>query len=218
MTDGIQKIVYFVRHGQSEGNRAPVFQPSSSPLTEEGRKQAQLIAQRVAKLDFETLVASPMLRAQQTAELITEATGKAPEYSDLFVERIRPKEVEGKSYDDEAADKLWQAWVHSLFTPGLRLKEGENFDDILLRVDQALDFLKNRPEKALVVVTHGFFLRSLVARVVLREALTPEAFKNFHKAVLMENTGLSVLHYGTGYKDTEAYWRLFTYNDHAHLG
>ncbi len=46
----MDKIVYFVRHGQSLGNAAAIFQPPESPLSETGRRQAACIAARIAKL------------------------------------------------------------------------------------------------------------------------------------------------------------------------
>src|SRR3989338_8930696 len=72
----IEKIVYFVRHGQSADNVAPVFQSPDSPLNEKGQQQAESIAQRVSKLSFDALIASPFERAKQTAEAIAKATGK----------------------------------------------------------------------------------------------------------------------------------------------
>jgi broad specificity phosphatase PhoE len=39
----VEKIVYFVRHAQSEDNVAPVFQSPNSPLNEEGKRQAERI-------------------------------------------------------------------------------------------------------------------------------------------------------------------------------
>ena len=150
------------------------------------------------------------------AECITQKTGKAPEYCDLFIERGKPSGLGGKSYDDPEADGLWKEWEHSLYTSGVRAGDGENFDDIIARADKALDFLRQRKEKVLVVVTHGFFLRTIIARVILGTLLTPESFRNFHATVGMENTGLSVLTYGTVYEGTS--WRLWIYNDHAHLG
>lgn len=209
------KIVYFVRHGQSEGNISPVFQPLESPLTETGRKQAKRIAERISKLNFETLISSPLARARETAETLASITGKKPEYSDLFVERTKPTRVAGKSYNDEEASKLWDDWEKSLYTPGLRAEDGENFDDLIARADKALDFLKNRAEKEIAVVTHGFFLRTMIARVILGDSLGPEAFRNFHARVSMENTGLSVLKYGKTHEGPV--WRLWIYNDHAHL-
>ena len=64
------KVVYFVRHGQSEDNIAPVFQSPDSPLSAVGRHQAARIAARVATLAFDVLLASPYRRAHETADVI----------------------------------------------------------------------------------------------------------------------------------------------------
>ncbi len=211
-----EKIVYFVRHGQSMGNISPAFQPLDSPLSDVGKQQAERVAERISKISFETLLASPLSRTRETAEAITKMTGKQPEYVDLFVERIKPKKLEGKSYDDKEAQGLWKEWEKSLYTSGLHIEDGENFDDLILRVDQALSFLQNRLEKEIVVVTHGFFLRTIVARVILGETLTPESFRVFQSRVVMENTGISVLKYIS--TNDGPLWKLRIYNDHAHLG
>jgi broad specificity phosphatase PhoE len=213
-----EKIVYFIRHGQSEGNITPVFQTLDSPLSEAGRAQAAVMAERIAKLSFEKLIASPLPRTRDTAEAITKVTGKVPEYSELFVERVKPTRLGGKSYEDKEADVLWTEWEKSLYTSGMRVEDGENFDDLLARADKALEYLEAKTENTLVVVTHGFFLRTLIARVLLGNALTGEAHKNFQSKVSMENTGISVLKYGEAYEGGNTMWRLWIYNDHAHLG
>lgn len=212
----IEKIVYFVRHGQSADNVAPVFQSPNSPLNEKGKKQVESIAQRVSKISFDALIASPFERAKQTAEAIAKATGKKAEYSDLFVERVKPTYINGKPYTDEKANTLWREWEKSLYAPGIRAEEGENFDDLVARADKALTFLQNRTEQSLVVVTHGYFLRTIVARVLLGELLSGEAFRNIQRTAAMENTGLTVLQYRESFEEKPA-WRLWIYNDHAHL-
>lgn len=213
-----EKIVYFVRHGQSEANlpSSSIFQPPESPLTELGRKQAERIAQRVSRLHFEVLISSPFARAKETTEKISEKTGIKPEFSDLFVERIRPTRAVGKSKNSPEISQLWSAWEDSLYAPGAKIEDGENFNEIITRADMALDFLKNKAAREIVVVTHGFFLRTIIARVILGEFLTSAAFKNFQTRVpSIENTGLSVLTYGVTAGGPA--WHLWIYNDHAHL-
>jgi probable phosphoglycerate mutase len=212
-----EKVVYFVRHGQSADNAAPVFQSPNSPLTEKGRGQAQKIAERVTKLSFNALISSSFRRAEETAEIIAKMTGKNVQYSDLFIERAKPTSVNGKPHTDEVANALWKKWNESLYVPGMRAEDGENFDDITARADKALAFLKDRPERSIVVVTHGYFLRTVLARVLVGESLTGEIFKKFQRGAMMENTGLTVLEYQTG-SEEESRWRLWVYNDHAHLG
>ncbi len=66
------------------------------------------------------------------------------------------------------------------------------------------------------MVTHGYFLRTMVARAVLGDMLGGEAFRRFQRSR------------GHGehrpYRDAvsarareEPGWRVLTYNDHAHL-
>ena len=213
----IEKTVYFVRHGQSEDNAAPVFQSPDSPLSAQGRRQAERVAERFCKLSFEALIASPFRRASETAEIIATATATEVEYSQLFVERIKPTCINGKPHDDEAANAVWRNWEKSLHTPGMRVSDGENFDDLVRRADEALTFLGDRAEGSLVVVTHGYFLRTILARVLLGELISGETFRRFQRNASMENTGLTVVRCQGGFEE-EPSWRVWVYNDHAHLG
>ncbi len=133
-----------------------------------------------------------------------------------FVERKKPTNLSGRPYDDEGAQVLAKEWEKSLYASGIRTEDGENFDDLVVRADKALEFLLHQTEKNIVVVTHGFFLRTIVARVMLGDALTPEAFRHFQHHSEMENTGLTVMEYQERKDGLD--WRLWIYNDHAHLG
>ncbi|MAF20845.1 MAG: hypothetical protein CMI55_04170 [Parcubacteria group bacterium] len=213
------KTIYFVRHGESEGNTKPVFQSLDSPLTSKGRKQAQYIAERASHLSFEAIIASPLSRAKETAEIITKKVKKSLEFSDLFIERIKPTETMGRPYTDEKAKQLYMEWMKSLFTPGFRAKDGENFNDIITRAKRALEYLSKRSEKELLVVTHGFFLRTMVAIVVLGDTISDKSFKQFQERVGMENTGLTILILDDNDDNIDGLsWRLWVWNDYAHLG
>jgi broad specificity phosphatase PhoE len=207
-----EKIVYFVRHGQSLANVSAVYQPPQSPLSAEGWEQARCIARRIAKFSCAALVSSPFQRAKETAQAIAEQTGLEPEYSELLVERIKPSSINGAPVENDAARAIWRQWEESLYAPSMRVEDGENFEDIIGRADKALDFLGERKEASLAVVTHGFFLRTLVARALFADMLTETAFKRFQSVASMENTGLTVLRW-----QGETGWRLWIYNDHAHL-
>ena len=70
--------LYIVRHGQSQANAAGILQGSQvdTPLTIKGQQQAQLVGQQLAarKISFDLVVASPLLRAAQTAAIIAPRT------------------------------------------------------------------------------------------------------------------------------------------------
>ncbi len=215
MAREFEKIVYFVRHGQSEGNLGLVFQASDSPLTELGQKQAKLTAHRVGKLDFDTLIASPWIRAKQTAEFVSELTGKEIVFSELFVERVRPTSSSGKSRDNEQAVQLEALWYESLFNPELRAEDSENYSDVLARADESLAYLSALDTKSAVVVTHGFFLQVIIARVLLGDSLNPDSLRSIQKHMSHENTGITAMVYN--FKGNKPGWSLWIFNDHAHL-
>lgn len=214
---GVRKIVYFVRHGQSDDNVAPVFQSPFSSLSAIGQGQASRIAERAAKLECDALISSTFERARATAAAIARATGTCVEYSDLFVERLKPTSIDGRPFTDPRAHATWRQWEKSLYTPGMRVEDGENFDDQVARADRVLTYLQERPEKVIFVVTHGYFLRTILARVLLGKHMSPEAFRHLHRSAQMQNTGISVIRYQDAFEEAPA-WRLWVYNDHAHLG
>jgi broad specificity phosphatase PhoE len=212
----VEQVVYFVRHAQSEHNVAPVFQSPDSPLSSTGIRQAERIAERVSRLAFETLITSTFQRARETAQIIARVTRKQPELSELFVERLRPSRTNGKAYTDEKAAAIWRQWDSSFYTPGTRVEDGESSDDLIARADKALVFLSTRPERSFLVVTHSYFLRVILARVLLGYSLNGALLRHFLRGAAMENTGLTVLRYHGAFEEVPR-WRLWVHNDHAHL-
>lgn len=218
------KTVYFVRHGESTANAgAPTYQGEASDLTEKGMEQAKFIAKRCSKLSIEALIASTAKRARQTAEHIAEEIGLDVEINELFTERKIPKELLGKPTDDSTANSMHEQWMQSFFQDNVRVGTGENFADLKERVLQALAYLLERPEKHILVATHGFFLHMTIALVTLGESLTAAEFNKIAPAVWMDNTGLTRIEYrdqvftrvdGKRHKG----WVLRVWNDHAHLG
>lgn len=213
-----EKIVYFVRHGHSVANAGNTFQEPSSPLSELGREQAEKIALRASRINFDALISSPYPRARDTAITIGSKTNKTPEFSDLFIERIKPTIISGKSSDDPRLHAIYLEWEESLYTNGSKIEDGENYEEIIKRADMALDFLEKRSEENILVVTHGFFMRTIFARLLLDESLNPENYRKILRRTWTENTGLSAIKHKWDKKDEVYRWRLWILNDHAHLG
>lgn len=210
------KTVYLVRHGQSIDNASPVFQSLNSPLSKKGLSQAQDVANRVSHLKFDKLIASPVQRAKQTAETISKVTKKEIHYSDLFVERIKPTSMDGKPWTDRKAQRVWRQWEKSLVNTGMKIEDGENFDDIIKRANDALTFLENENDETIVVVSHGHFIRSMIAVLLLGDDITPSIIRNFYDLTSLENTGITVIQFREAFEE-KARWRLWTLNDHAHF-
>ncbi len=72
-------MIYFVRHGESEANQRGVFagQKDDSTLTEKGKEQAFATAQeiKIENLKIDRIIASPLKRTKETAEIIAKEIG-----------------------------------------------------------------------------------------------------------------------------------------------
>lgn len=211
------KTIYLVRHGEAENNvRASSRFKAKPALTELGHKQAEIIAERALHLPVEVLIASTMTRAQETAEHISTRVGMPIESSDLFVERRCPTTLFDRLWDDLETQKILKEWEQTCVVDDARILDGENFADLKSRAQQALEYLEQRSESNLLVVTHGVFLRVLAAYVLFSESLTSGQFESFLWGMKMQNTGLTVLRYD---REEERHpWHLMVWNDHAHLG
>lgn len=213
------KTIYLVRHGEAENNirTGKYYLGRNSALTTLGHQQAQVVAERAAHLPIEALIASTMLRAQQTAEHISKRIGKTIEPSDLFIERRDPASFIGTLWHDPETQRLYKEWAQTLFNEKERVLDGENFIDITERAKAALKYLEERPESNILIVTHGFFLRTLVAYMLLQDTITPLQFKLLSEGLRTTNTGLTVFRYTTEPAEEEAAWTMRIWNDHSHL-
>lgn len=210
------KTIFLVRHGEAENNVKPqLYVGQEARLTKTGLAQAQRIATRAKRLPLDAVIASDFTRAQETALIISEAVNIPVETSALFGERRHPEGLVGLPWNDEETARRENAWIETFFKSGARFEGGENYDDMLARAKAALQFLAEHKAPHILVVTHGFFLRLLVAYVILGESVTPQLFKSFEWGIRTRNTGITVLHFNKD--DTHQPWWLSVWNDHAHL-
>lgn len=96
----MKTLVYFIRHGQSVGNRDRIFLGHTDmPLTELGREQARLAGAYIKKMGItpDAVYASPLSRAYETASLSTGVERPIP--SDDLRE-IYAGVWEGMKYED----------------------------------------------------------------------------------------------------------------------
>ena len=160
MTDAI----FLVRHGETEWNRKRRNQGRlDSPLTERGIAQAHAIGRLLARLpeiNAAPIVASPLGRARQTAEIIREHFAAAPEVQ--FDARLRELSLgswDGLTYSEIAAR------CHGVFDRDgrhnwyFRAPDGERYDAFIARLGEWSR--EGDSGRVLVVVTHGIVTRVL---------------------------------------------------------
>lgn len=214
------KRIYLVRHGESEANVERRHGSHESPLTETGKAQAAFISERVSHLPIQKVIASSMVRAHQTAEIIAASNNVPVITSDLFIESHGPSEFSDALYTDPKAVEAFTLLSQNYGNAEFRLGDAEVFEDHTKRAQAALEFLTGQEEEHILVVTHGMFLRILAAHVVFGPTPSGYECQQFMRRLQVENTGLTVFDYGTpDYigRPIEFPWRLWIWNDHAHL-
>lgn len=209
------KYVYLVRHGESEANIARIHGGEHHPLTERGLEQAGFIAERCSKLPLQAVFASPMVRAQQTGTVIAKRIGLPLGEAPDFIEVRGPSNLMERPVDDPEV-KLGFESLNNNWGPGVRVGDEENFDDLVGRAGKALDFITAQEADHFAVVTHGLFLRIVIARALFGSDVSSRELLALWKGLHTDNTGITILRYQPERPDSM--WRLITWNDHAHLG
>jgi len=86
--------LYLIRHGESTWNKSDRVQGQSNPyLTERGKKQAELLKNRLSFLSFDFIYSSPLKRAYDTARI---AMNGKKIIKDKRISEINLGEWEGK--------------------------------------------------------------------------------------------------------------------------
>lgn len=207
------KHIYFVRHGESESNAEKIFRGTHTSLTEKGREQAQLVAERFVKIPIDIIVTSSFPRAIETGMIIAELIAKPiDEHLDILVEYERPPEMIGLLWDDEKRLEIIRR-TEEEFVRGGRYSTEETFSELLNRAKQTLVHLEARSEQNILVVSHGKFIRFLVGLVCLGDSLSPEIFHKFDWTLRSSNTGITRMEI-----EDDGRWTVWQWNDRAHLG
>ena len=133
-------------------------------LGEAGLAQAARVGQRMARERFESIIASPRDRAQETAAAIASASGVTVE-TDEALEEIDFGSWSNRTFDDLNREPAWRRWneVRSLSqTPA-----GETMLDVQHRVVRLINRLRQQwREQAVVLVSHADVIRVAVGYVL----------------------------------------------------
>lgn len=211
------KNIYFIRHAESVANASNIHQGPDVPLSESGLLQASSVADRFTKIDIEKIIASDMVRAEGTARVIGEKTGKEIILSPLFREQRRPTAIWGLHADGIKAKEINKAIAEHFDDLAWHYSDEENFFDARTRAREAISFLEKEPESSFCVITHGTFLRFLVA-VMLDGEISPHEFLRLHAFLIAKNTGITWCQKGHPKAVDQNIWQMVTWSDHAHLG
>jgi broad specificity phosphatase PhoE len=197
----------FLRHGESIGNAQSRWQGQSDyALTQKGRLQARALAERwkSENMKFDLIVASPLSRAKETAEVIAAALDARIEFDPILLER-HIGEMEGLTAE-EVRRRPHPPYVTPYDSIG---GEGEGDWALFLRAGQALHKLVHRPPGSYLVVSHGGLLNQLMNAIIgIAPHVDPSGVR-----FRFENTAFAqVMYFPHQHR-----WAIEAINDRAHL-
>ncbi|MFC4808509.1 histidine phosphatase family protein [Paenibacillus sp. GCM10023250] len=171
-----------IRHGQTAWNELGKIQGQTDiPLNQEGIRQAQALASRLTTepMKWDAIIASDLMRARQTAQIIAEALGIPLLEPDARLRERYYGDVEGTTEADRLA-RWGPDWK--------KLDHGQETDEQLRT--RALAFVEeaaaSMPERHLLVVTHGSLLSQLLR--AMSAELEDKPIQNLSFSI-MERTG-----------------------------
>lgn len=145
------------RHGQSVLNSKGknIYQGViDSELTEDGRKQAEMLASRLKNHKIEVIYTSPLKRAMETARIIQKTHPEADFIVEKDLMEINYGIFEGLSRDEimEKHSDVWEERSRDKFN--YRIPEGESFPEAEERIIRVLTrILKDKRDS--LVIAHG---------------------------------------------------------------
>jgi len=160
--------LYFVRHGESEANVQHVISNRESPygLTEMGKQQAQALAESLGNIHFTAIYSSPILRARQTADIVSQSLNVTYQ----ITEALREYDcgiLEGKS--DDVSWMLHRKYSNDWILHNDLLSKpegGESFVAIKNRFLPFIESLKHSREEHILLIGHGGLFQLMLPLVL----------------------------------------------------
>ena len=151
-----ETILGLLRHGQTDWNIDLRLQGSTDiPLNDTGRAQARLAAATLQRGDWDVIIASPLSRAKDTAEIVALELGMSVSIVPELIER---------SFG--AAEGLDHATWRKLYESHQVIEGLESLEDLRARTVLLLDLIANEYSgQRVLAVSHGAFIRKVLTIV-----------------------------------------------------
>lgn len=150
MTD---TILGLLRHGQTDWNIDLRLQGSTDiPLNDTGRAQAQVAAGHLQREDWDVIIASPLSRAKDTADIVGGILGMPVVVVPELIER---------SFG--TAEGMDHASWRKLYESHEPIEGLESLDELRARTLLLLELIKNEyAGQRVLAVSHGAFIRKVL--------------------------------------------------------
>jgi probable phosphoglycerate mutase len=159
----VTTVTHLLRHGQTEHTPERRFSGRNElPLSVTGRAEAAAAAERLRSLGVEVVVASPLRRTRETAEVVAGVLGLPVAFDRDLVE-LDFGDLEGLTFD-EAAAKHPLAARRFMSDVSVAAPGGESIADVSTRVARARRrILSEHAGRTVLIVSHVTPIKLLLA-------------------------------------------------------
>ena len=167
------KEVYLIRHAQSEANAAhdldnPTFYYDAR-ITPLGKEQALSAHKKLKNINFDLMLCSPLTRTLQTFSLIfpfpinnTIILPLVREHLDHSCDVGRQPTILQKEFPQLNFDKIKDYWWNNNIPIDEKAINWESIEDLDKRVLEFKQWIQNRSEKRIALVSHGTFISRII--------------------------------------------------------
>lgn len=172
--------LYLIRHGTTDWNRINRFQGREDiPLNEDGIQQAKITGKALKKSGIEAVYTSPLSRAVRTAQEIALQTG-------LGEDDVYPmKELIERDLGPYSGQMVKDKQEYFAVAAGAGVSGMEPFDNVLVRMQQAMLLMEREGFASVAAVSHGAAINVLLAGLSNHEVGTGKT--------KLHNGGISII-------------------------
>lgn len=164
------RTIYLVRHGHTDigpGHKAVCLGRKDVPLTHEGVKQAERLAQYFRDKKIDSIYSSPLIRCRETARILAEKSG----YKNLPAAIVEDfTEVDTGEWDGIAFTEIMEKYPEKYAERGKHLGTfvipgGESLEKAGERFTDAFEKVLAESRGDLLIVAHAGVIRSFLCRL-----------------------------------------------------
>ncbi len=171
------KLIYIIRHGETEFNKLGIVQGSGvdMKLNNRGVEQSMAFYKQYKNTGFNHIYTSKLIRTQQTVLPFIQAGFNYTTHSEL--NEISWGVYEGKKQTEEERKYYWDVvnqWNNGNYFA--KLEMGESAMEIQTRQVPFVNLLKNSEHECVLVCMHGRAMKSLLCKMLSRPLSEMESF------------------------------------------
>lgn len=209
----IKMIVYFVRHGESVASTADVFQKDDDPLSKKGKEQVKILSERLKSFSIGNIFSSPLLRAKESAEIVSKKLAKPFEIWENLAETRNPKEIVGKPMADPEVRRIRKLIKENYYKGKWKYSDEETFEELRKRGKEVIESLSKKSQEGPVLcISHAGIIKMILSLMIFPDNLTAPMYWTFKYHLASEYAGVTTCKYS----ESRGWW-VTTWNDTTHL-